>query len=98
MKYIWAIHYVDRYDCVDRYDMMAAGDMDTAYKIMKSYIKNISELNVPSKKTGTIMDEALDELYTHYCWCKDSEGSNFGVADICYAEQVPLYDHWGREE
>lgn len=99
MKYIWIVHYVDGYDIVDRYDVMAAEDMDTAYKIMKSYIKSIGELNVPSEKKGiTLMDKALNKLYTHYCWCKDEEGNNFGVENVCYAEQVPLYNCWGGEE
>lgn len=98
-KYIWIVHYLDQYDYIDKHDVTAAEDMDTAYKIMKSYIKSISELNVPSGRANlTIMDEALDELYTHYTWCKDEEGSWFGVENICAAEQVPLYDRWGREE
>lgn len=92
MKYIWIIHYVAQHD------IMAAEDIETAYKIMRSYVKSIGELNVPSGRTNaTIMDEVLDELYSHYSQCKEDEGSGFGLENICSAEEVPLYDHWRGE-
>jgi len=94
-KYFWVIYFVE---C---HEVMLAETAEIAYAIMKEHIDSIDELNEPLVVGGTIKtvkDSCLEELDEDYQRVLASGAEDFGVMDVCHAELVPLYDHWGREE
>lgn len=89
-KYLWVIFFTE---C---HEIMLAETEEIAYAIMKEYIDNIGELNVPLTEgsTKTVKDACFEELDEDYQRVLASGAEDFGVMDVCHAELAPLYSHW----